>query len=63
VEADRPLQPGLRGSAMLPYAALSVGCLCLGVLVALVPDHPSAIRATLATLRHSRISLASAPYC
>jgi hypothetical protein len=62
-EADWPLQPIAGDAAMLPYAALSEGAYAWGVLVAVVPVHPSAIRATLPTLRHSRISLASAPYC
>jgi len=43
VEADRPLQPSVDGRA----AALSVGCLCLRTLVALVPRPP------LRDLRHA----------
>ena len=30
VEANRPLQPSAGGAAVLPYATLSVGCICLG---------------------------------
>jgi hypothetical protein len=43
VEAERPLQPSVDGRA----AALSVGCLCVRTLVALVP------RPHLRDLRHA----------
>jgi hypothetical protein len=62
VEADWPLQLSAGGAAMLLYAALSAVAYAWGAVVALVPDHPSAIRATPPTPRHSRISLAPAPY-
>ena len=40
MEADRPLQPSVRGAAVLPYAPLPVACLCVNVLVALPQVTP-----------------------